>query len=465
MVWPFITVATAGATLLLTLYAVRALADVRTLFVVVAIWARYVLSAFHEYTTPSLVAGFSLISLFSIAVTFIGLALVPIRWYFRAFLALLPLLLLLFIIIVSGVLNTEYGGLVKDMTKWLYFAMLFLLIYRAFVLFDTDTVLRGLFAASLTPLALQILSIVLGQGSFDPTVGKIVYIGGYGGSAAFTLSLYTTLCLAALVNWRYSVTHLGIALICVAGIYIAQYRTTILAALPLLAVLSSIIIVNWTPKILRPLSLLYVVVCGLGVAVVSIQFMPPNFYDIIIVLQSWVDLAKRPEFFLEAERELFSGRIYIWSNYLTTWWHGSPLVHLFGFGPEAWEGVEQKYAHNTFVSYVYEFGIVGLSGLLVFFGVQLVTATRARPPSLAWRLTAALSGFLIANLATMPLWMIEGLILLAVLCALAWAEADVARSVSPRGERTPIGARWAGRRPAQPARDADVGGGRRLLGR
>lgn len=450
MLWQLINLATAGATLALALYAVRSLNDLRTLFVIVAIWSRYALSSFDEYTTSSIAAGFSIISLSSIAVTLIGLALVPSRFYLRSLYYLWPLLFLMAIVFLSGLINSEFGGLVKDMMKWLYFIAISLLLYRAFEMFDPEIVLRGLFAATLTPLLLQFISIGVGRGSFDATIGKVVYIGGYGSSAAFSLSLFTTLCIGALIKWRYSFISLFIALICVSGIYIAQYRTTILAALPLMGIMVSVLMLHWTPKVLRPLSLLYVLVGGIGAVGLAIQFVPPKFLDIVVVLQSVTELMQAPEFFTPAERELFSGRIYIWSQYLTAWWDAPAFVHVLGFGPEAWEGMQEKYAHNTFVSYLYEFGVLGLVALFVFFFTQLVTVTLVRPVSLAWQLMAALLGFLIANLATMPLWLIEGLILLAVLCALSWAKAG-GREPRAAAAKGPIGARWTASLAAQTA--------------
>lgn len=450
--WQLINLATVIATLLLALYAVRSISDFRVLFVLVAIWARYALSSFDEYTASSVVAGFSINALYSVAVACVGLLLVPIRVYAKTVHYAVPFLALFFIIILSGAANAEYVGLFKNIMKWLYFVAILLLLYRAFELHDRDAVLRGLFCVSLTPLALQFMSILVGEGSFDPTIEAIVYIGGYDGSAAFTVGLFTTLCVGALINWRYSVVGLGIAAMCVAGIYIAQYRTTILAALPLIGVLGAVVVMRWTPLVLRPLTFLYVLVGGVCLVALGIAFMPPKFLDIVVVLQSVEQLMKRPEFYTDAERDLFSGRIFIWAQYLSTWLDGSTLVHVIGYGPEAWENSQAKYAHNTFVSYLYEFGIVGLAMLIVLLFWQLLIAANVQPASLAVRLTAALLGFMIANLATMPLWLIEGLILLAFLCALSWAASDAAgRSApsavsAPSAPRQPIGTRWAAAR-------------------
>jgi hypothetical protein len=215
------------------------------------------------------------------------------------------------------------------------------------------------------------------------------------------------------------------------------------------------------PPLLRPVSGIYLLAGGVGLLVLTIPFMSERFLEVFVVLQSGFDLVKPPDDFSWEEISLFSGRLYLWSNYVYTWLHSSAQVHIIGFGPEAWAGVMPLYAHNTFVSYLYEFGFVGLMLLLVFFGTHVLTMTKVRPPFMAAKLTAALLGYLTLNLATMPLWEIEGVILLAILCATAWAILDGAEqdettpAVPPTPtKRKPIGARWQ-RSPRGPA---DVGG-------
>ena len=441
MIWTSLTFATACITLALALYATRSLRDLRTTFVILAIWARYVLQAFPDYTTPSLVAGFSLIALSSIGVAGLGLALVPPRFYLQLRSRLLTLLPILLLTGVSGLINGEFVGLVKDMMKWLYFLAIVLLLYRAFLEHDADVILRGLFAAALTPIILQWLSVALGRGSADYD-GTMSYVGGYGGQAGFSIVLFTLLCLGSLIKWRYAITSLLIIPFCVGGIFLANYRTTILATLPVIAVIVGGFLMRWTPRLLRPLTLVYLLAAGAGLGVLGFMFMPPRFLDILVVIQSASELIKSPLLYTEAEADLFSGRIHLWAQYISTWWEASTRVHLLGFGPEAWDGVQRLYAHNTFVSYLYEFGILGPFFLALFLGSQLALAAAATPPGRAAQLVAGLLGFVVLNLATMPLWLLEGLIVLAILCARSWASVEEKSVETAR--RTPVGARWRG---------------------
>jgi hypothetical protein len=126
-------------------------------------------------------------------------------------------------------------------------------------------------------------------------------------------------------------------------------------------------------------------------------------------------LALRPNFVTDAERDLLSARLYIWSQYLTAFRDANLAQQLVGFGPESWRGVFRLYAHNTFVSYLYEFGYLGLGAFLLFWISNIVFGLRIREAEPRLLVFAAYAGFTILNLATMPVWQIEGLIFFAIL--------------------------------------------------
>ena len=116
---------------------------------------------------------------------------------------------------------------------------------------------------------------------------------------------------------------------------------------------------------------------------------------------------------------MFSGRAFIWSQYLTAWLRGDTIVFLFGLGPDAWQGVFTVYAHNTFVSYLYEYGLFGLLGITVVFGAYFSLALSLTGSVRRLSVISAFS-FLILNLATMPLWQVEGNLLFAILLGQVW---------------------------------------------
>jgi hypothetical protein len=132
-----------------------------------------------------------------------------------------------------------------------------------------------------------------------------------------------------------------------------------------------------------------------------------------------MDFSRRPAQMTEADREIMSGRYVIWTNYIYGWLAGGPVQRLLGFGPESWRDVFNTYAHNTFVSFLYEFGLVGTLAFLLFWAGLFRTCARA--PEIPVRMTLLFGavGFLLLNFATMPMWKIEGMIYLGLLDGLA----------------------------------------------
>src|SRR5690349_9171384 len=77
-----LTVTACAATLVLVLLHMRRMRDAGVWFLLLSIWLRYSISAFHAYTFPPVVAGLSIVALSSIVVTAIGLVVVGARKLF-----------------------------------------------------------------------------------------------------------------------------------------------------------------------------------------------------------------------------------------------------------------------------------------------------------------------------------------------------------------------------------------------
>jgi hypothetical protein len=67
------------------------------------------------------------------------------------------------------------------------------------------------------------------------------------------------------------------------------------------------------------------------------------------------------------------------------------------------------------VNYLYEYGIVEVIALLYLWLSMLMAALRVRHPHSGVLVGAHLS-FLMLNMSTMPMWMIEGNILYGIIC-------------------------------------------------
>lgn len=75
-----------------------------------------------------------------------------------------------------------------------------------------------------------------------------------------------------------------------------------------------------------------------------------------------------------------SGRTAIWS-YLLDRWRDTPLTVLFGHGPGTIEFYRAEHviesAHNAYVDVLFQYGLIGLGGLLVWIGWVAANLTRA----------------------------------------------------------------------------------------
>jgi O-antigen ligase len=152
---------------------------------------------------------------------------------------------------------------------------------------------------------------------------------------------------------------------------------------------------------------------------------------------------KPPYEYSEAESRVLSGRPLIWSGYIYAWMNGHGLQHLFGFGPDSWTKSFKVYAHNTLVNTLYETGLAGVLAVLFTWLTMLAAALRVRHPNKG-RLLAAHITFLLLNMGTMPMWMIEGNVLYGVICGytlylLTAPQTQAARApVRPRPAARPV---------------------------
>src|SRR5262249_36798629 len=198
------------------------------------------------------------------------------------------------------------------------------------------------------------------------------------------------------------------------GLALANYRTALLAAaVPASSLAISKLLEKFIPK-QRATVFVFLAVVTVFVFVGVGILVQERFADLGTVLDKGASLIKPAEHFTIEDKRLFSGRLYVWSQYIEAYLDGDIVNNLVGFGPDAWVGRFSTYAHNTFISYLYEFGLFGLAGLIWILSSNFLTALRAedneRPMLLSWHI-----GFVVLNLSTMGLWTLEGAILYALL--------------------------------------------------
>ena len=159
---------------------------------------------------------------------------------------------------------------------------------------------------------------------------------------------------------------------------------------------------------------------------IVLSLFAERFETLTILLQSPGLPLKDPGAFTYEERQVMSGRAFIWAEYLKIWAEAPTLQKFVGFGADAWEDYFNLYAHNTLVSTVFEFGIAGVSLMVLLWAWMITIAWRCGPP-LSWIFVASHLGFTLLNMATMPFWMIEGLVFYALLCGVSLFAFDLAR--------------------------------------
>ena len=405
-----------GAGFLLAVIQVWRLWDVYAGFLLLAMWLRYSLGAFHSYTFRPLVFGFSIVALSSIFIIAAGMVLIGPRNLLLRKLA--PVHVIILIIVISAAYNETWLGAINVTLKWLYLVAFTVAAYAAIERNGPDRVFRSLAAVFAAPIVLQWLSVALHMGA--PNEDRTLsYIGGYHHEQAFSIIMLTFLYVTAL-SPSLSATKAYIRLfLAAAGLALANYRTTILAAmLPIVSLALAKAVGNFVPK-QRSTAFVFIGALSIVALIGIAQLVHDRFADLGNALARGVSLIQPPEYFTNEEAHLFSGRIYIWSQYIDAYLRGDLFQILFGFGPDSWIGRFPLYAHNTFISQLYELGIAGVAAVVWLIGANVVKAAYTVGNSRLLLLSCHI-GFIILNLATMGLWSLEGLILYGLLLGHTW---------------------------------------------
>lgn len=397
-------------------------------FAICAIWLRFFLSAFHTITYPSLVAGFSINALGSIGVAGLGLILLPTAVFTLR--KLLPFYFFFAAITVSGLINMEISGTLNVLVKWCYFLVVASATFLSIRVQGQNETFKKLLVAFAMPLTLQFLSVMLGHTKATESDGSTSYIGGYNHEAAFSMIIVSFIFLVGLVERGTLKLRTLLFSLSVVLLVLVNYRTSVLAILPITAVFFyTLIETRLKPSQKVPVMTIVVMVLIFSFMVLSFT-MRERFSDVAILISNLDIVLKAPIYFSETEKDIMSARVYIWSQYIDAYRSGGLINQLFGYGAESWNRVFPKYAHNTFVSYLYEFGLIGIITFVMVLGATLFTAMKIASASLSKTVSFSILGFITMNLATMPLWNIEGLIFFSIVQAVVFSSAGKVRQPS-----------------------------------
>lgn len=390
-------------------------------FVVYALFFRFLLSAFHTYTFPAVAGPFSINALYSVAVIGVGLLIINRRLLLLRY--LVPIHLLILLTLITALYNGTLVQSVQSLVKWLFFIVIALAVYESLLRTERTLVLEKLLLSFSVPIALQWLSLALGHTKVTELDNSVSYLGGYNHESVFSVMLMAALTLAMLRQlmqpassalWRY------LPLLLILGIMLTNYRTSILAMLLPVGGYLWFRFVRAGHALTRVFAFCALIVGMVLLAMLDLSAFINRFAEIGTVVEKFSSLIKPPQYYTDLEQNYFSARLYIWSQYIDGYLQGNPVQYLIGMGADTWNTRFLKYAHNTFVGGLYELGIFGV-GLLGYFFIITLARTLSGPlTTYSIVLFLAQVGFLVMNLGTMPLWQIEGMILFAIVTALVW---------------------------------------------
>ena len=415
--WLLVTLFTAIATLYFICKSFKGVIGLEIKFLALAIWGRYVLSVLNEYTFKPIVAGLSGNALFSILIVILSIFIITNRAFKLKI--LLPYYLLIFISIISFFNGFNITGLINFIMKWMYFICISLLIYTALKKNGSDKVLAILLKVHTFPLLMQLLSLLLGEVKATENDGSVSVIGGYGHESAFSMISLTILLLSMLYMPFKEKKAIKFLFFSVTSLVLANYRTSLLSAIPLLVKFVFAYAKAKFNSQSRIYIYIYISLLTAVLLVIGWASIYERFTDIFDLFFGDVSLFKNIKYYSEKEILLFSARFYIWNQYIAEFLTGDFFSLLLGNGPNSWEDYFRVYAHNTFVSYLFEYGFFGLSILFYIFILNLIACFKSIP-KFRFTLVLGLIGFFILNLMTMPLWNIEGNILYSILVSFSW---------------------------------------------
>ena len=400
----------------------------------VVVWLRYVMQAYHEITYIS-IGGVSINALGSLAVCLLGCLVLARR---LPELGRYPIILtLMFVIAASGFINGLLVPTAETLLKWGYFVIVMLAVQDC-MRRDGDARILGLLLwAFAPPLVYQALSIGLGVGKATESDGSVSYIGGYNHEAAFSIVLVTCFAIASLAPRVNPLVRVLILAACLAGVFAANYRTSLIALAPLAFGYFVFGAAQAAGRGWRVVVSLIGLLVMAGGVVAANMVMSERLADLNTVTSETGDLVRPPEEFTAAERKLLSGRLYVWNQYLDKYSEGTDQQLLLGFGPDSWIETFGLYAHNTIVSYLYEFGLAGAVLIALVWIAMVLRAWQVRDWALRGQLLCAHLAFILLNMATMPFWQIEGLILYGLLCGYTICVSTARAESQSRPRRVP----------------------------
>lgn len=405
-----------------------------TKFVFWLVFIRFTAASLHSITYVSIAGPISLISLISmisVVASAVYLLKLNCRVFFNRHFMLIKLIIVL--MLISALINNHILASVASVVKWLFLLQLIWLIHYCFKYDGVKDTLRILGLAYSYPVVMLLFSVLLGVKKATELDGSLSYLGGFYHESVFSNMIYGALLIYVIhfvISQNYSMTKLLPSLFFIFFLtLLVNYRTTVIAsAVVVIAVIYSIY--NKQSIQLKALSLVSVVIATLLASFVDLTSTIERFEEIPQAVSRISTFISLPEYYSMEDKKFFSGRIYLWSQYISEAMEGSVVRQWFGLGMDSWKSVFRLYAHNTIVSFYYELGLIGVFLISALFINYIMYITRISDKGVKWLMLGIYLSFLVLNFGTMPLWQIEGIIIYALVIATITYYSEVKSNVT-----------------------------------
>ena len=346
-------------------------------YVLFALSFRYLMSAHHDFTFDASPVGISWNALGSILVFLVGVLLIRTRHLLLK--TLIPFYAVMGVVVMSVYVNHSLGSGIYVLVKFGYLIIISIAVYELISERGEERTMSLLLWTMVSPVLFQFLTVIFGiSKGMEGRGAGISYVGGYNHESGFSTVLATGFVIACFATGLRLWMRGGALLTFLSGLLLANYRTAIVAFAPMVLMqFNADVLARFSPRVRIIIGLVLLGITTAG-AVGAAWVMRDKFADLSVVFSDPDKLIKPQEEYTPDEKRLLSARPWIWAGYIDAYVNGGPKNWVLGFGPNAWVGKFPVYAHNTLVSTLYEYGIVGVVSMIALWSWMFICALRVK---------------------------------------------------------------------------------------
>lgn len=383
-------------------------------FLMFALGGRLLFSSTYDVSFAKIIFGQSLISIHSILTILISIFFLPRNFFKFKFLGYFYMIFI--IVFFSALYNHALNYGLLELIKFLYLFSMIGVFLTLLNLTSLNYFLKVIVYLILPVIFLQYISYFLGYAKDTEADGSISYIGTYYHEAVFSLVcflLFISCCF--LFSMENKKIWILISAVSILSIFLANYRTTILALIPLVIFMLNRIF--YSKLHVESRRLVMFVSFPLIAFLIYLLINSDRFSDIATIFKVFDIYMLDPIYYDRATIQLLSGRLYLWSQYYQHYINGDIIQYVIGYGGGTWKDWAELYAHNQYISLLYEYGAVGFFVIIFTYFQPLFFYLFNKSQVYGENILLSVfcnMGLMMLSLGTMPLWSIEGIICLSL---------------------------------------------------